>query len=182
MPAIQVRSVLPADLPVLINIDHTTLSEYVWQMGVERNGAQVAVKFEERRLPRPAPVYYPRNPRRIADLWRQPPGLLVAVLVSHESIDAPVGYVLVEPGQNKAARITGLAVEREKRLGGVGTALLIAAQDLARENDYDQVILETHAKNVPAIRLAQKLGFDFCGYQDRYFSGREIALFFGKSL
>ena len=182
MPAIQVRTVLPADLPVLIKIDHTTLSDHVWQMAVDQSGPQIAVRFEERRLPRPAPVYYPRDPRRLADLWNQPPGLLVAILVGNGSEDTPVGYVLVEPGQNRAARVTGLAVANDKRLGGVGTALLIAAQDLARETNYDQILLETHAKNVPAIRLAQKLGFEFCGYQDRYFSGQEIALFFGKSL
>jgi hypothetical protein len=30
--------------------------------------------------------------------------------------------------------------------------------------------------------MAQKLGFEFCGYNDRYFANRDIGLFFAKSL
>jgi hypothetical protein len=37
-------------------------------------------------------------------------------------------------------------------------------------------------KNYPAICLAQKLGFDLCGYNDRYFANQDIALFFAKNL
>jgi hypothetical protein len=30
--------------------------------------------------------------------------------------------------------------------------------------------------------MAQKLGFNFCGYQDPYYTNRDIALFFSKSV
>jgi ribosomal protein S18 acetylase RimI-like enzyme len=44
------------------------------------------------------------------------------------------------------------------------------------------MVLEMQPKNYPAIQLAQKLGFDFCGYNDRYYANRDIALFFAKGL
>ena len=34
------------------------------------------------------------------------------------------------------------------------------------------------SKNNPAIRLAQKMGFAFAGYSDRYYRDQDIALFF----
>jgi hypothetical protein len=30
--------------------------------------------------------------------------------------------------------------------------------------------------------MAQKLGFDLCGYNDRYYPNHDIALFFAKSI
>ena len=33
-----------------------------------------------------------------------------------------------------------------------------------------------------AIRLAQKLGYDFCGYNDQYYPTQDVALFFGRAL
>jgi RimJ/RimL family protein N-acetyltransferase len=36
------------------------------------------------------------------------------------------------------------------------------------------------SKNNSAIRLAQKLGFEFCGYNDQYYENKDIALFFGR--
>jgi RimJ/RimL family protein N-acetyltransferase len=44
------------------------------------------------------------------------------------------------------------------------------------------MLLEMTSKNVPAIRLAQKLGFEFCGYNDAYYETQDIAIFFGRSI
>jgi len=38
------------------------------------------------------------------------------------------------------------------------------------------------SKNYAAIRLSQKLGFEFCGYNDHYYLTQDIALFFGRAL
>jgi RimJ/RimL family protein N-acetyltransferase len=42
------------------------------------------------------------------------------------------------------------------------------------------MLLEMSSKNSPAIRLAQKLGYEFCGYNDAYYELQDIALFFGR--
>jgi hypothetical protein len=44
------------------------------------------------------------------------------------------------------------------------------------------MVLEMQPKNHAAISMAQKLGFDLCGYNDRYYSNRDIALFFSRSV
>jgi hypothetical protein len=38
------------------------------------------------------------------------------------------------------------------------------------------------SKNQPAIRLAQKHGYEFCGYNDHYYMTQDVALFFAKAL
>jgi RimJ/RimL family protein N-acetyltransferase len=44
------------------------------------------------------------------------------------------------------------------------------------------MILEMQSKNHPYIRLAQKFGYEFCGYNDQYYPTQDVALFFGKAL
>jgi ribosomal protein S18 acetylase RimI-like enzyme len=41
--------------------------------------------------------------------------------------------------------------------------------------------LEIQTKNHPAISFAQKHGFQFCGYNERYYPNGDIALFFSRS-
>jgi ribosomal protein S18 acetylase RimI-like enzyme len=73
-------------------------------------------------------------------------------------------------------------VDVSMRRQGVAGALLAAAQDWAIERAHRRLILEMQSKNVPAIRLAQKFGYEFCGYNDHYYLTQDVALFFAKSL
>ena len=60
--------------------------------------------------------------------------------------------------------------------------LLKAAHRWAMEHNLKQLMLETQTKNYPAISLAQKQGFHFCGYNERYYPNGDIALFFSRSI
>jgi RimJ/RimL family protein N-acetyltransferase len=42
--------------------------------------------------------------------------------------------------------------------------------------------MEMHSKNMAAVRLAMKMGFEFCGYNDQYYANQDIALFFSALL
>ena len=68
------------------------------------------------------------------------------------------------------------------RRQGIGSALLLATHEWGLAHESRNLVLEIQPKNYPAIRMAQKLGFEFCGYNDRYFANRDIGLFFAKSL
>jgi ribosomal protein S18 acetylase RimI-like enzyme len=68
------------------------------------------------------------------------------------------------------------------RRQGVASALLGAAQDWASARSHRRLILEMQSKNVPGIRLAQKFGYEFCGYNDHYYLNQDVALFFAKAL
>jgi ribosomal protein S18 acetylase RimI-like enzyme len=73
-------------------------------------------------------------------------------------------------------------VDLPRRRQGVAAALLTTTQEWAQERSHRRLILEMQSKNVPAIRLAQKFGYEFCGYNDHYYLTQDVALFFAKSL
>jgi RimJ/RimL family protein N-acetyltransferase len=62
----------------------------------------------------------------------------------------------------------------------VASALLMAAQDWAVERSVRRLVLEMQSKNQAYIRLAQKFGYEFCGYNDQYYLTQDVALFFGR--
>lgn len=179
MPAIQVRPVIFTDISALVAIDHSYTSEYVWQMDLQDEAGQVKITFNRRRLPRSMRVEYPRPSQYLAEIWNKKPGLLVAELQGGE----PVGYVnLTDHVIPRTTQVTDLAVSPRMRRQGIGKALLIAAEDWAVHRGNVQLIVELQSKNHPAVSLLSHLGYEFCGYSDRYYANQDIALFFGKSV
>jgi ribosomal protein S18 acetylase RimI-like enzyme len=80
------------------------------------------------------------------------------------------------------AWVQDLAVVRRQRRKGIGSLLVLSGQEWALVHDARRMVLEMQTKNYPAIHLAEKLGFDLCGYNDRYYANHDIGLFFGKSV
>jgi ribosomal protein S18 acetylase RimI-like enzyme len=184
MPKIEIRPAIPTDLPVLAALDHNYSSDYAWQMEINHNetaldeASHVWVSFREIRLPRSVRVEYPRSPQRLAEGWQSHAGVLVAV---HEN--EAIGYASLMLGiAPLTAWVTDLVVKRRLRRQGIGSALLLSAQEWGLQHECRNLVLEMQSKNYPAIKMAEKLGFDFCGYNDRYFANHDIALFFAKSL
>src|SRR5512143_4297784 len=87
MPAIQIRPVNAGDLPRLMGLDHSSNSEYVWQLELRREAGQTVATFRDVRLPRPIKLTYPRDPFALADIWKHMAMLFVAV-----GNGEPVGY------------------------------------------------------------------------------------------
>jgi ribosomal protein S18 acetylase RimI-like enzyme len=180
MPQIQIRPVTSADIPHLIALDHDYTSDYVWQMDLQQEEGQVkaSVYFRQVRLPRSARVEYPRPPRQLADDWQRRAALLAAVLE-----DKVAGYIsLAAQMAPNAAWVTDLAVMRRVRRQGIGTGLLLAGMAWAKQHSLDRLVVEMQPKNYPALCMMQKLGFVFCGYQDPFYTNRDIALFFSKPI
>jgi ribosomal protein S18 acetylase RimI-like enzyme len=174
---IEIRSAVSTDLPRMMGMDHSVASEYVWQLDLRRESGQISASLREVRLPRPISVAYPRNPFSLADEWQYKSAVLVAV-------DANVmGYVcIMEQSAATVAWITDLAVIPDHRQQGIGSLLLKSAFDWAEERGSHMLIFEMPAKNQSAIRLAQKAGLEFCGYNDHYYANQDVALFFGRML
>jgi GNAT superfamily N-acetyltransferase len=178
MPPFEIRPAVTSDLPHLMDLDHSCLSDYVWQLELRREAGQVTASFREVRLPRSIEVRYPRNPRALADEWTSRALLLVAL---HES--KPIGYIgVIDERASAAAWVTDLVVAPEHRRKGAGSALLTATQAWASERSVRRLILEMQSKNQACIRLAQKFGYEFCGYNDQYYPTQDVALFFGRGL
>ena len=95
----------------------------------------------------------------------------------------PVGYVsLMLDIAPHTAWVTDLVVVRRLRRQGIGSALLLAAQEWGENHACRRILLELQPKNHAAIHMVQKLGFDFCGYNDLYYTNHDIALFFARPL
>jgi len=178
MPEVQVRSAVASDVPSLMAIDHSCQSDYVWQMDVQREDGQAGAVFREIRLPRSVTVPYPRAVSALAESWNRRARMLVAVIGGQI-----VGYVRMSDAfLPHTAWLTDVVVTPRHRRQGVGTALVLAAQSWATSRNDRRALLETPSKNNPAIRLARKLGYEFCGYNDQYYESQDIALFFGRSI
>jgi len=176
----EIRPANANDIPRLMALDHSCLSDYVWQLELRREPGQVAANFREVRLPRSIQVKYPRNTSALADEWTRRDAVLVAL---HEG--TPVGYLCASLGTASAvAWVTDLAVAPERRRKGAASALLTATQAwaLREARGVRRLILEMQSKNQAYIRLAQKFGYDFCGYNDQYYPTQDVALFFGRAV
>lgn len=178
MPEIEIRPVVATDLPALVAIEHSFRSSYVWQMDLSVHEGGVAVNFHEIRLPRQVTVEYPRPPQGLLEDWKHRSAVLVGI---YENV--PVAYLgLNEHISPRTAWVTDLVVTPQLRRKGVATALIFAAQEWASQRDNRRMILELQSKNHIGIRLAMKLGFEFCGYNDHYYANQDIALFFAQFL
>lgn len=178
MPEIEVRPALTTDLSALAEIDHSCQTEYVWQMDRSLEVGQIGVSFREIRLPRSVRIDYPHTGDQIVEGWKKSTGILMAVLAGN-----PVGYITINDQlAPRSAWVTDLAVSSAHRRQGIASALLLSAQNWASQRRLRRVILEMQSKNNPALCLALKLGYDFCGYNDQYYANQDIALFFARSL
>jgi len=178
MSAFEIRPANANDLPRLMAMDHTCFSDYVWQLELRSEDKRVSAIFHEVRLPRSVSVIYPRNPLTLTDEWSKRDVVLVAM-----KGEIPVGYIsAVEEQVSSVAWIMDLVVASDVRRQGVASSLLGGIQAWASERGVRRVILETQSKNHPCIRLAQKFGYEFCGYNDRYYPTQDVALFFGRAL
>jgi GNAT superfamily N-acetyltransferase len=184
MPEIEIRPPTSAEVPKMIGIEHDYVSDHVWQMEVQHESGQkpsdlrVGITFRQLKLPRSVRVEYPRIPSRLANDWKERSCLLVALLKGEV-----VGYTSISLNNaSHSSWMTDLVIMRRMRRKGIGSALILAGQDWAREKRCLRMVMEIQPKNYPAICLAQKLGYDLCGYNDHYFPNHDIALFFSKSL
>lgn len=178
MPEIEIRPAISSDIHPLVNIDHSYTSTYVWQMEIQQSNDQVSSRFRKVHLPRSVRVKYPRTYQKLPDNWTHRSALLVAILN-----EEPVGYISMDLNiAPHATWVTDLAVERRLRRQGIGSALVLAAREWAKHHESYNLVLEMQPKNFPMIQLALKYGFYFCGYNDRYYENRDIALFFSRPI
>ena len=181
MPAIEIRPAIDDDIPTITQFDHNYSTDHVWQMDrpmdVDTDESQFGAYFRKVRLPRMVRVDYPRNPILLSEDWSIRSALLVAVLNGEV-----VGYTSLT--QNTALStigMTDLVITPPVRRHGIGSALVLAALEWSGTYPHSRrLVLEMQPKNNPAIRLAQKMRFDFCGYHDHYYSNNDISLFFAR--
>ncbi len=175
---INVRPAISSDVAACVAIDHSTDTDYVWQVDQRSGDGEIALVFRTIRLPRTMRVRYPRDPRVLIDDWARRDCFLVA-----EDGGNILGYLnmTAQPSPH-VGWIGDFAVARACRRQGIGTELLLAAGRWAHERGLLRLMVETPSKNFPAINFCLKRGFTFCGYNDRYYANQDIALLFEQNL
>ncbi len=129
MPQVQIRPVVTADIPALMQIDHQGKSEYVWQMDRVIEDNQVSINFREVRLPRSVRVEYPHAIDWSGEKLLSQGGLLVAILENELA-----GYIRLDDRYiPQTAWVRDLAVGVDFRRQGVASVLMIAAHEWAQQ-------------------------------------------------
>ena len=178
MDNLKIRPVKTADVPQLMGMDHSSTTDHVWQLELRREARapQVTAVFREVRLPRPVHLAYPNDPFALADEWKRKAMVWLA-----EDPSGTVGYVGVTEPRLGVAWITDLVVAPAWRRKGVATSLLATVHKWSAERQINRIFIEMQSKNYPAITLAQKNDYEFCGYNDRYYSNQDIMLVFVRA-
>jgi len=174
MPEIEIRPAGVSDYNALLEIDPSYQTAYVWQMDRFIEKGAINIHFRETRLPRPVRVDYPNSPEKVVADFAQKGSILAAWMER-----APVGYIQVQENPSTStAWVHNLVVLEELREKGIGSALTLAGQNWAVQRNLRRMVFEMQSKNYPMIQLANKLGYEFSGYNDHYYENRDIALFF----
>jgi len=169
-----VRPATNDDLAVCLRMSGACTTEHVWQLIQREEEEQIAVTLSDVRLPRPMPAEYPRTPQQIREVWKSSDAMLVAA----EEDGTPCGFVdlCAEPWHG-IVWAKNVIVDAPFRWRGIGSALIGAANRWTQERRLGALMVEAPSQNWPAICFFRKLGFTFCGFNDRYYSN-QIALFF----
>lgn len=174
----EIRHAVSTDISALMAMDHSYITDHVWQMALNPSPTETTIAFREVRLPRLMRVEYPRDPGRLADEWTNSSEILIAV-----SDHAYLGYLIIESGTApETGWVTDLITDAPHRREGVASKLLASARRWCKEQGLTRLTLEMQSKNFPSLSLARKLGFVLSGYHDRYYPDEEIALFFTLNL
>src|ERR671932_248779 len=173
-----IRPAQARDLQRCLAIEGGYETDYVWQMESSRANGAISVAFRTTRLPRTMRVASGVQRDLLLEHFEQGECFLVAedALGIHGYVDAVANV------WNRVGWIHHLTVAPEFRRRGVGSELVRAAIKWARDKSLREMMVETPTKNYPAAALFQKHGFTFCGFNDRYYPNRDIALFFALSL
>jgi len=178
MTELQVRKAVIPDIAVIAKFNHALKTSHVWQMQQSQMENGVLTRFVETALPREMRIGYPQSPELLESRW----GDLSCVYIG--CIDhAPVGYITINTYfSSHVAWIKDLVVEEIWRRKGIASRLMDTAISWAQERCVDKMTLEMSSKNYPTICLAEKLNFEYSGFNDNYFKNEDIAIFFTRNL
>jgi len=173
-----IRAAEEQDIAACLLLDHSSSSDYVWQVEAREEQGAITYSFRLVRLPRSMAIIAPHDPAVMTAAMQAGDCLLVA-----EEEGRIAGYLLMRPDYACGIGwVQRLVVYRPLRRRRLGSGLLREAQAWARASDLTRITVEAQTKNYPAIAFCQRHGLVLCGFNDRYYPNQDIALFFTQSL
>ena len=177
-PAVQILRTDRADIKECMALDHSYTTTHAWQFGEQQEGGTLSFALRPVRLPRRAHITYPKPVDHLVDDWRNSPCFFVA-----REGGSIWGYLDLRLQRwQRAGWIEHLVVTSQRRRQGIGSALLARAVQWAAGHRLQRLMADVPTSNHAAICFLQAHRFVFCGFHDRYYANRNIALFFSKDL
>lgn len=174
----RIRLAREDDWKACLELDSAYETDSAWQMEALRGDGEWGALFREVRLPRKQHIVPFLSAEARAKCWARSDVLWVAV-----EGRKVIGYLALSLAAERGeARINDLAVGEAFRRHGIATDLLDHAIEWSVRKDVEHLILECSLKAQPAIGFALKHRFVFCGFQDAYWPGQEVGLFFRKRI
>ncbi len=174
----QIRKAVRPDIEVILHFNHATKTSRVWQMQQSEENGELTTRFIETQLPREMRIPYHHSPEELEEKWNELSLILVGCIDQ-----TPIGYITLDSCfSSDLILIRDLVVHDVWRRQGVASRLIETAISWAKERGYQRLLLEMSSKNFPAVSFAKKSGFEYSGFNDKYFSNRDIAIFFTRDL
>ncbi|MDZ4769578.1 MAG: GNAT family N-acetyltransferase [Chloroflexota bacterium] len=170
-----IRDALPDDIAGCVALDHAYETDHVWQMHMRQDDGYLT-HFRSERLPRTLEATHQPDPARLRD-GLAPDRLFVAAC-DRDSGELLAYLLMSRDIMRHTGHIVDFAVDRPVRRCGIGRRLMDVAAAWAREQQISRIQITVETTNQPAIAFVSALGYSLCGYNDRYFPNRDIALFF----
>lgn len=173
-----IRNPRDDDWQACLELDRSYETEMAWQMDEHQTGGEWQVAFREIRLPRSLRIQPATLDQNQIKSWQGRDKFWVAV--EHREV---IGYISldIDPGRDQA-QVMEIAVATEYRRQGIGTHLLQRSIEWCGRQHISQLVLVCPLKAHPGINFALKHRFAFCGFQDAYWPGQEVALFFRQRI
>lgn len=167
------------DIADCLDLDHTYETDYVWQVQMNNEDGW-RIDFKTERLPRALTVTYPASEARMRAGLAPDQCFLVATTRDNPEV---IGYLVMRADPlYRFGQVQDVVIAPHFRRQKIGSRLTKIAAQWAREQHLTSLMIETQTKNLPGIRFCEAAGFNFCGFNDRYFLNRDIAVFFSQSL
>ena len=87
-----------------------------------------------------------------------------------------VGMVMLELQGDGVCEALKFGVKEEYRQRGIGTALMEAVIQAAREAGQKTIVVTSNHKLKDALRIYEKLGFEYVTYSDKWFQLSDIRM------
>lgn len=175
---VKIRKARSADWELCTTLNHSTVTDHAWRMEEDEKEGAITVTFRPVRLPRQARVPYPRQGDDLVAGWEQSDLFLIA-----EEDSQVRGYVTARalPGHG-LAWVQDLVVDRICRRQGLGSKLLEQVVVWALQSHLPRLVTEVQTRNHPGVCFCQSRGLTFCGYHDRHWRTKDIAVLLGQTL
>ncbi len=86
-----------------------------------------------------------------------------------EEGDRIIGYGIAIPVDCKDADIESIGIHPQFQGKGIGKLIMQHLEDMMRKKGFEKSILEVREKNIPAIRLYKKMGYETTEFLENYY-------------